>query len=120
MKNYRELIVWQKAMELITSVYAVTSAFSESERYGLTSQMRRCAVSIPSYIAEGYGRSSTADYVRFLLIARGSLFELQTQIEIANRLGFLQDESLNQLFANSVEIDKMLNSLVSNLRAKLK
>ena len=82
-KSYRDLFVWQKAMELVTAVYAIPKVFPKEEQYGLTAQIRRSAVSVPSNIAEGYGRNSTLDYTRFLQIARGSLYELQTQLEIA-------------------------------------
>ena len=78
-RTYRDLIVWQKSMALVTDVYRVTRVFPKNEQYGLTSQLRRCAVSIPSNIAEGYGRRASNDYLRFLSIANGSLFELQTQ-----------------------------------------
>ena len=88
MKNYRDLIVWQKAMELVTKIYHHTKSFPGEERYGLTLQLRRSSVSLPSNMAEGYGRNSTQDYIRFLRIANGSLFELQTQLEIAFNLGF--------------------------------
>jgi four helix bundle protein len=89
MKSFRELLVWQKGIEVVTRVYAVTGRFPKAETYGLTDQARRAAVSIPANIAEGYGRQSTQDYIRFLLIARGSLYELQTHMEIAGRLGYL-------------------------------
>jgi four helix bundle protein len=87
--SYRDLIVWQKSMNLVTEIYTFTQRFPAVEVYGLTNQMRRCAISIPSNIAEGYGRNSTGDYKRFLQIAVGYLFELQTQIEIAIKLNYL-------------------------------
>jgi four helix bundle protein len=86
MKTYRDLMVWQKAMQLVTDTYQITRNFPKEELYGLTSQIRRCSISIPSNMAEGYGRNSTEDYLRFLKISRGSLYELQTQIEIAYNL----------------------------------
>lgn len=88
-KTYRDLIIWQKSMTLVTEVYTITTSFPACELYGLTNQMRRCAVSIPSNIAEGYGRNSTGDYKRFLQISVGSLFELQTQLEIAFNLKYI-------------------------------
>jgi four helix bundle protein len=88
MKTYRDLQVWQKAMQLVTEIYGNTRSFPAEELYGLTSQIRRCAVSIPAKLAEGYGRNSTQDYVRFLRIASGSLYELQTLLEIACNLTF--------------------------------
>ena len=90
-KSYRDLFIWQKSMSLVTEIYSITKNFPVAEQYGLSNQMRRCAVSIPSNIAEGYGRNSTGDYKRFLKISVGSLFELQTQIEIAFNLTYITD-----------------------------
>lgn len=91
--SYRDLIAWQRAMSLVLAVYRATEAMPAAEKYGLTAQMRACAVSIPSNIAEGYGRESTRDYVRFLCVARGSLYELKTHVEIALSLGIMRDNS---------------------------
>ena len=115
MKNYRDLLVWQKAMELVTEIYHRTRTFPDEERYGLTSQLRRSSVSLPSNMAEGYGRNSTQDYIRFLRIANGSLFELQTQLEIARNLKFLPQESFSILFELSREIERMLSSLIRKI-----
>ena len=87
-RTFRDLLIWQKSIKLVTQIYEVTKIFPKEEAFGLTSQMRRCAVSIPSNIAEGHGRNSTRDYLRFLQIATGSLYELQTQLVIANNLSF--------------------------------
>ena len=87
--KYSELIVWQKAMDLVTEIYKITSTFPSDERFGLSSQARRAAVSIPSNIAEGHGRKATGAYVNHLSIAYGSLVELETQIQIAVRLNFV-------------------------------
>jgi len=114
-KTYRDLIVWQKAMVLVTEVYRISKNIPASEIYGLTSQMRRCAVSIPSNIAEGYGRHSTNDYVRFLQIASGSLYELQTQLEISVNLGYLNKGESERLIELSGEIERMLSSLIRKL-----
>ena len=84
-KSYKELVVWQKSMALVTAVYQISSKFPQSELFGITNQMRRSAISIPSNIAEGFGRNSSQDYLRFLYIARGSLYEMETQIQIASR-----------------------------------
>ena len=113
---YRDLLVWQKSMNLVTDVYRVTCGFPKNEQYGLTSQMRRCAVSIPSNIAEGYGRRATNDYLRFLSIATGSLFELQTQLEIGKNLEILQLLEFERLYELTREIERMLSSLMNKLR----
>ena len=110
--SYRDLLVWQKAMSLVTEIYSLSQAFPALEMYGLTSQIRRCAVSIPSNIAEGYGRHSTADYKRFLQIAVGSLLELQTQIEIALNLAYIGKEEFDAFFDKTRELDKMFYSLI--------
>ena len=111
-RSYRDLIVWQKSMTLVKDVYRFSGVFPADERFGLTSQMRRCAISIPSNIAEGYGRQSTTDYVRFLKIATGSLYELQTQVDIAAMLDLKDENESSQLRKNCQEIERMLTSLV--------
>ena len=113
--TYRDLIVWQKSMKLVTEIYTFTQKFPAVEVYGLTNQMRRCAISIPSNIAEGYGRNSTGDYKRFLHIAVGSLFELQTQIEIALNLNYWQKEIYEKLIFITNELDRMLLSLIKKI-----
>ena len=115
MKSYRDLIVWQKSMNWVTFVYSVTSKIPESEKFGLISQIRRSSVSIPSNIAEGYGRNYKKDYSRFLQISRGSLFECQTQIEIAINLNYISKEDCKEINELSIEIEKMLNSLINKL-----
>ena len=96
MKSYRDLIVWQKSMDLVTLVYKMTVQFPADEKFGLISQIKRSAISIPSNIAEGYGRNYRKDYSRFLQIARGSLFENQTQLEIAVNLSFIKKEDFKK------------------------
>ena len=113
--SYRDLLVWQKAMGLVIEIYKITQAFPATEVYALTTQIRRCAVSIPSNIAEGYGRNSTADYKRFLQIAVGSLFELQTQIEIAFNLNYLSKNIFDDFFEKTKELDRMLLSLIKKI-----
>jgi len=113
--SYRDLIVWQKSMSLVTELYSVTHNFPSSEIYALTSQIRRCAISIPSNIAEGYGRNSTGDYRRFLQIAAGSLFELQTQIEIALNLNYISRDIFDNFFEKMKELDRMLLSLIKKI-----
>ena len=115
MKNYRDLLVWQKAMNFVTEIYSHTKSFPEEERYGLTLQLRKSSVSIPSNMAEGYGRNSTQDYLRFLRIANGSLYEAQTQLIIARNLDFLHEESFSSLFEQSREIERMLSSLIKKV-----
>lgn len=113
--SFRDLIIWQKSMLLVTEIYKLTQSFPSQEQYGLTSQMRRCAVSIPSNIAEGYGRNSTGDYKRFLQISVGSTFELQTQIEIAYNLRFIEKEIFESIIEKAKELDRMLLSLIKKL-----
>jgi four helix bundle protein len=116
-KTYRDLIAWQKGMELVKLIYQVTVHMPESERFGLTNQMRRAAVSIPSNIAEGYARQTTADYIKFLRMARGSMAELSTQIEIALGLGMIAPNP--RLIALLEEQDRILQGLIRSLEAKL-
>lgn len=115
MKSYRDLIVWQKSMELVTLIYKCSLGLPENEKYGLTTQIKRSAISIPSNISEGYGRNYRKDYSRFLQIARGSLFENQTQLEIAVNLNFIKVEDLKEIQELSLEVEKMLNSLIKKL-----
>ena len=114
--NYKELKVWQKAMDLTVEVYKLVKLLPKEETYALSDQMRRAVVSIPSNIAEGQGRNSDKEFIQFLSIARGSLWELETQIEICLRIGYI-DQSLatntNNLIA---EISKMLNALSNSLK----
>ncbi|MEI7455845.1 MAG: four helix bundle protein [Nitrosomonadales bacterium] len=118
--KYSELLVWQKAMDLVTQVYKFTATFPAEERFGLSAQARRAAVSVPSNIAEGHGRKSTASYLNFLSIAFGSLMELETQIQIAVRLGFIQEDEALVLLAKTDEIGKMLSGLKRSLAEKIK
>lgn len=114
-KNYRDLIVWQKAMTLVKQVYETTCSFPKEELFGLTQQIRRAAVSIPSNIAEGNVRGTKPDYVRFLQIARGSLFETQTQIELSRELQFLPDSAATGIISTCNEIERMINTLIRKL-----
>ena len=117
-KTYRDLIVWQKSLAFVTDIYEVTMAFPKEELFGLISQVRRSSVSIPSNIAEGYGRRSTGDYMRFLQVAMGSLFELQTQLQIALNLRFLSQQKFEGLYESSREIERMLSGLLRKLNEK--
>ena len=116
--NYEKLTVWQKAMDLVVDIYSLTSKFPKEEMYGLSSQMRRCAVSIPSNIAEGSLRKTKKDFSHFLIIAFGSGAELETQLKLAKRLGFISDEQYNKHNALLNEIMKMLNKLTESNTAQ--
>ncbi|MBS1813892.1 MAG: four helix bundle protein [Acidobacteria bacterium] len=114
-KAFRDLLVWRKSMDLAAAVYRMTETFPKSELYGLTSQMRRASISIPSNIAEGCARSSRRDFRQFVLIAKGSNFELQTQILLAIKLGFANNDSARKVERGAHEIAKMLNGLADFL-----
>ena len=105
-------------MNLVEGIYIIAKQFPSDERYALSSQLKRASVSVPSNIAEGYGRHSTADYIRFRQIALGSLNELQTQIELGVRLGFADKNTIKSVIALCGEIEKMLVALIAKLRAK--
>ena len=111
-QNYRDLRVWQKAVDFVCDIYKETRTFPADERFGLISQMRRCAVSIPSNIAEGQGRASAPEFIRFLRIAYGSLRELETQLIISQRLGFISEKLSQELMADAATIGKLLNGLI--------
>jgi four helix bundle protein len=115
-KRYEDLIAWQKAFALVLRVYEASKAFPNEERFGLTQQVRRAAVSIPSNIAEGWGRFSRIDYLRFLDMARGSTFELQTQLKLADALGFLRSHrDIHELVG---EVERLVSALIRALRNK--
>ena len=114
--SYKDLKVWNKAMDLTTMVYDALKTFPPKEEYGLSSQMRRSSVSIPSNIAEGYGRNSTLDYCRFLQIALGSVYELETQVELARRLDYVDNDTANKLATQLTEVGRMLNSLINKIK----
>jgi four helix bundle protein len=118
-KSYRDLDVWKKSVLLVTEVYKATANFPKEEIYGLTSQIKRSAVSVPSNIAEGRGKRSTRDFIRFLNISYGSLCELETQLIIANNLALLKETDLDILLNTSGEIARMLNGLITSLEDKL-
>ena len=113
-KSYRDLLVWQKAMDFAEHVYLVQKTFPAEERFGLCDQLRRAVVSIPSNIAEGRGRDSAKDFAHFLMIARGSLNEVATQLELAVRLGYMT--SGGGLYDEAQEVRKMLNAMIRRLR----
>lgn len=113
--SYRDLVVWQKSVQLVTKVYTLSRDFPRQETYGLVDQMRRAAVSIPSNIAEGQARRFTAEFRHFLHVASGSLAELDTQTVIANKLGYLSAEQLQEIESDITEIRKMLHVLIAHL-----
>lgn len=115
-ESYRDLRVWQRAMELVFGVYDVTRSFPKDELYGLVSQMRRAAVSVPSNIAEGKGRLTDRDRAHFYSQARGSLLELETQILIAQRLEYVFEARAKSLIETAAELGRMLNALIERIR----
>lgn len=117
-ESYRDLRVWKASMELVVRVYEETSSFPGSETYGLTAQMRRAAVSVPSNIAEGKGRLTDRDRAHFFSQARGSLLEIETQIMIANRLHYVSDGVAKSLLAQAAETGRMLNALIESIRPR--
>jgi four helix bundle protein len=117
LKSYKDLEVWKVSMDFVIEIYLITSTFPSSERFGITNQIRRCAVSIPSNIAEGAGRRNTREFIHFLYISNGSLSELETQLEISSRLGYIKEF---EPFINKImHIRKMLINLIHALNQKL-
>jgi four helix bundle protein len=118
-RGHRGLVVWQRAMSLAAQIYAVTNSFPRHELFGLTSQLRRAAVSIPSNIAEGAARSTTRDLLSFLHIARGSQAEIETQVLLASTLGYLDDEDRIRLLRCIDETGRLLTATIHSLRRRL-
>lgn len=118
MFNFEKLDVWKKSIELADTIYSRTRAFPAEERFGLTNQLRRAAVSVSSNIAEGSSRSSKLDFARFIEIGTGSIFELASQIFIARRQGFLSEDNFQQLYRDAQEIGRMLSGLRKSLSPK--
>lgn len=118
-KSYKELSIWQKSMDLVIGIYSILNKFPAEENFALSSQMRRSVVSIPSNIAEGFGRHSDGDFIRFLQISKGSLCELQTQVEIAQRLNYIGDE-YESIEKQCDELSKMLSSFIVSIRERNK
>ncbi|MFP3868894.1 MAG: four helix bundle protein [Desulfobacteraceae bacterium] len=119
-RSYRDLVAWQKAMELVTQVYQVSKKFPKEEIYALLSQLRRAAVSIPSNIAEGQGRSSKGEFLQFLGHAKGSLSELETQVLIARNLSYLNEAETYKLLELTEELGRILNGLVASVKKSKK
>jgi len=115
MNKFKELKVWQKSIQLVTTIYSATSSFPKEEIYGITSQIRRCAISIPSNIAEGAGRGTKKDFSHFLDVAKGSSFELETQLIISKEIGFIHHNSFASILSELEEIQKMITGLQKSL-----
>ena len=118
-KSHRDLVVWQKAMDLVVLIYQATAAFPKHELYGLTSQLRRAAVSIPANVAEGQGRRSKSEFCQFLGNARGSLLELDTHLELALRLKYLTNSQHERIHKDVVEVGRLANGLMRSLTSNL-
>jgi four helix bundle protein len=116
LKNYKELKVWEKAYQLCLKVYRITKPFPKEEGYGLTSQIRRAAVSVPSNIAEGYGRKTIGEYIQALYVAYGSHCELETQILLSGDLGFIKAEDLDGLQKDLGDVERLLKALIRSLQ----
>ncbi|MBZ4044260.1 four helix bundle protein [Flavobacterium hibisci] len=116
MSDFRKLLIWQKSMSLVTKIYYSTNNFPKEEIFGLTSQIRRSSISIPSNIAEGSGKESDKDLLRFLNISVGSLFEMQTQLEIAKNISYLKEDDFNNLYEDSREVERMLVSIIKKIK----
>ncbi len=117
-KSYKDLLIWQKGIDIVTDLYQLVENFPKEELYALSSQLKRAAVSIPSNIAEGYGRNSTQSYIHFVSISRGSLFELETQLLVAQKLKFIKNEILFSNIMNQItEETKMINSFITKLES---
>lgn len=114
-RSHRDLLVWQKAMDLVVAVYRATESFPKAETYGLTSQIRRAVTSVPANIAEGQGRRLPKEFIYFLANARGSLWELDTHLEAATRLAFLEPDTHHQLQSQMDEVGRMLNGLMRSV-----
>ncbi len=118
-RSYRDLVAWQKAMKFVTAIYEVTQRFPSEERYGLTNQLRRASVSVPSNIAEGQARFSQKEFHHFLSMARGSLVEIETQLLIARNLKYLQTAKAEDLLATADELGRILNGLISSIKDRV-
>ncbi len=119
LQSYRELIAWQKSMELVKAVYSAAGGFPREKIFGLSSQLKRASVSVPSNIAEGQGRYSTKEFIKHLSIAYGSLMEVETQIMIAQSLNYFDIEKMNTLLEKTAEVGRLINGLSRALRNKL-
>jgi four helix bundle protein len=116
MKNYRDLKLWQKSIELVVNLYQLTNQFPKNELFGIVTQIRRSAVSIPSNVAEGFGRRYDKEFIRFLQIAMGSIFELQTQILISLKLNFINQDTYRIIHSDTRELELILKTLIEKLK----
>ncbi|SCY68480.1 four helix bundle protein [Flavobacterium anhuiense] len=116
MKTFRDLLIWQKSMNLVTEIYQITNSFPKEEIYGLSSQIRRSSISIPSNIAEGYGRNGNTELLRFLNISISSLFEMQTQLEISFNLKYITEYQFSKINGESRELERMLSAFIKKLK----
>lgn len=119
-KTYKDLIAWQKSIQLVTDIYALTRTFPENEKFGLATQLNRAAVSVPSNIAEGWGRETSKNFVQFLRNSRGSVMEIQTQLIIAKNLGYIHSDKYELLAEKSEEVGKIIQSLIKGISKKIK
>ncbi|MCF8423954.1 MAG: four helix bundle protein [Bacteroidia bacterium] len=120
MNSYRNLIVWQKSVALVTDIYTLTKSFPQEEKFGIVSQLNRASVSIPSNIAEGWGRESSKNYLQFLRISRGSLMETETLLEISKNLNYINDSEFKVISDNIEEVSKILQGLIKSIQQKIK
>ncbi len=116
MRNFRELTIWKSGIELVKKIYLLTESLPNTEKFGLISQMQRASVSIPSNIAEGSSRNSEIEFKRFLEIAIGSSFELETQLIICEKLGFLKEEDMQETLESISQLQKQINTLIGKIR----
>jgi four helix bundle protein len=118
-RSYQDLIVWQKAVRLVTDIYSVSKKFPSDERFGIVSQLNRAAVSIPSNIAEGWGRETSKNYLQFLRTSRGSIMEVQTLLIISKNLNFISQMEFDSLSGKTEEVGKILHGLIKSIREKI-
>lgn len=120
MKSYKDLLIWQRSKTLVVTVYKIVSKFPKEELFALTSQIKRCSISVPSNIAEGWGRDTNKNFINFLNIAKGSLYELETQLIIASDLKYIEISTAEEISIEINEISKMIVSLIMKIENKIK
>jgi four helix bundle protein len=117
--TYKDLIVWQKSIQLVTDIYALTKTFPSDERYGMVSQLNRAVISVPSNIAEGWGRELSKNYLQFLRVSQGSLMEVETMILISKNLGYINETNFKELNKKIEEVGKILQGLIKSVQQKI-